>query len=294
MLRQDKHLWLAGFSFIVLLILSIVFFKERIIFIDAAYQAFFLIQEEGFNIQNNRFAEAIPQILPLVAIKFGCPLKCILILFSMSYVLWHFLFFLLSAYVLKDKQMAIGGSLFSVLMVSQTFYWVPSELPMGISFSFFAWAMIRSDQNSEGRRWRYLGYTLLAFSLVFFHPTLLFVVFFSVIFFVLDKKTDAKKWESILLLFIIILILKMVLFEASDYDKNAMGKLNNLKTLFPHYFNIVSNKGFLKNCLTDYYWLIAFLIGIMLFYSKSKEFKKMAFVLCSFIGYLFLINACFL
>lgn len=289
-MRQDKQIGLGGLSSLVLLVFSLVFYKERIIFIDAAYQAFFLIHKGSFSIQNNRFAEALPQTLPLLTIRLGCSLKMVLMAFSASYVLWHFIFFSLSAFALKDKQMALAGALFSVLMVAQTFYWVPSELPLGISFSFFAWAMIRNKSQHGERRWRYLGYFVLAFALVFFHPTLMFVVAFSVCFFLITEPSNYKKWAYFSAMFVGILVFKMLFFKTSDYDKNAFGKLHNFITLFPHYFGLTSNKQFLKNCLTDYYWLPFFLLGIFAFYFKEKEFKKLAFLFVSFFGYMLLIN----
>ncbi len=47
-----KRLYIVGFPvYIVMFALSIVFYKERTIFVDAAFELFYIIKDAGFRIQ---------------------------------------------------------------------------------------------------------------------------------------------------------------------------------------------------------------------------------------------------
>ena len=76
-----KRLYRTGIAaYGVLFILSFLFYKERTVFLDAAYDLFFIIKDNRFEIQNCRFTALFTQVLPLMASRLGAPLDTIAII----------------------------------------------------------------------------------------------------------------------------------------------------------------------------------------------------------------------
>ncbi len=68
MYNTYKRAYNAGLAaYLVMLVLSVVFYKERIIFCDASFYLFQLITKNWFTVQHMRFGMVFTQILPLLA-----------------------------------------------------------------------------------------------------------------------------------------------------------------------------------------------------------------------------------
>ena len=71
-MRENKlYLFAGSLFFFLLMILSIVFYKERILHSDNVFYAFKLYQTHGFDIEERRLADVLTQVFPLLAIKIG-------------------------------------------------------------------------------------------------------------------------------------------------------------------------------------------------------------------------------
>jgi hypothetical protein len=84
---QVKVKWIGLFGLITLLALSLVFYRERISFLDSSYHLFFLLKDGTFAIQNFRFVAIFTQSIPLLLSYLHLPLNAIAIGYSASYVL---------------------------------------------------------------------------------------------------------------------------------------------------------------------------------------------------------------
>ena len=102
----EKQTSLIGnIAFLVLAIMAIVFWRERTIMLDASFQSFDVINKGKLAIQVQRFGAAFVQMFPLLTSKLGLPLKAILISYSLSFIIFHYLMFLICNYILKIKEM---------------------------------------------------------------------------------------------------------------------------------------------------------------------------------------------
>jgi len=210
--KISKHLdWVF---ILIYLILSIVFFKERTLFIDNAYQIFLFIQEGEVILNANRWPAIIVQLLPLLGVKMGASLSSILLLFSVSYALFHFIVFLLIRVLNKDRSNAVLLVCLLTIPVAHSFYWCNSELISGLSI------MVLWLSFYEKKSWIWAG--LLAIILPWFHP-LLFVCFLFCTTYLFVIKKDKK------------IIPHAVLFGGSMLTK---------KFFFPSWFDTNANQAF--------------------------------------------------
>ncbi|NNK89436.1 MAG: hypothetical protein HKO89_02410, partial [Saprospiraceae bacterium] len=88
--------------YLVLLVLSICYFKERIGTLDNAFQTFLLITENNITIMADRWPAVIIRIVPWILTTIGAPLIFIMIGFSISYILFQLTIFLLLAITLRE------------------------------------------------------------------------------------------------------------------------------------------------------------------------------------------------
>jgi len=137
-LRRITKPWAANADLFLLVIyglLSIVFYLERTTFLDNPFTIFKLINDEALFVNANRYPAAVVQIIPLLLIKLGAPLKVIMLGCSISYFLFHAIIFSVLRFYLKDKVLSwlLLGLL--IIPVAHTFYWNNNELFLGLSGS---------------------------------------------------------------------------------------------------------------------------------------------------------------
>ena len=117
-----KILLLGIATYAVLLFLSLLFFKERTVFLDVSFLLFNILKDGHFAIQADRFGSVLTQAFPLVSSKLHLPLKWIMINYSAGVVLYYFTIFLLCIKTFKNWQLGLAMILFNTLMVSYTFW----------------------------------------------------------------------------------------------------------------------------------------------------------------------------
>lgn len=280
-------------TYAVLLIFAAVFFKERTVFLDAAFHLFQIVKNGDFAIQVSRFGAVMTQIFPLLSVKLHLPLKWVMLNYSVGVVLYYFVLFLLCLRVFKSWQLALALLLFNTLMVTYTFYWIQIEFAQGIAFTFLFFAFLLRDKKwADYNAVEIALFFTMIFTLAYFHPLMPIVFTFISLFFLLNKSyaTTRKTILAALLTFFAIIILKRLIAPPGAYDAAAMSGAGNIIKLFPHYFNLESNLNFLQYLLKDYYFLFLLLIAISIFYIRQKRWLHLLLVLSFFFGYLLLVN----
>ena len=292
-MRQTKVIGLITFA--ILFLLALIFYKERTIFIDSSFVLFSVLKDKALAIQNFRFGAAFPQIVALISCYLGFPLKAIMILYSLSFVILSFGLYSFINFWLKNEKLSLVLLLFNVLMVSSTFYWMHSEQIQGTAWLVLYFAL----QFDNPLKTRYpeinsaISYLLL-FLVAFVHPIMIFQFSFFILFLILSNTTYeglTKKIELIVSfgVFIVIYYIKIVFFK-NTYDSGAIDNVKNFIDLFPNYFTLQSNKNFIYYVLTDYYLVILVLIASSLLYFRTRNWKKLLLLNICFFGYLLLVN----
>jgi len=284
--NKNKDLFLGHGTFFILFIFSIIFANERVLFMDSAYQLFEMIRTSEFHQNVNRYSMYLAELLPLFAIHLKLPLNVVVLLYSLSFTLMAYGFWLLTTYVLKNKYVGII-MLFIMIGIRQTFFHTISETFQLMFFGAFlyAWLTSRFAEKKE-IAWKILYYfvALLMMALcVFIHPAALFFLLFIAGVYILNKNYTIKQKIVISLLTTGILILKYFTIEPGSHDTDYnMG----VQDFFGHCLNLhqlVSTKWFL-NHLIDFYWapcLLLILASIR--YVRKKQWMNFSF----FVGYFF-------
>ncbi|TVR80856.1 MAG: hypothetical protein EA409_07300 [Saprospirales bacterium] len=275
-------------GFLVLIFLAAWFYVERASFMDLSFHLFLLIMD-GLAIQNNRFVAVLTQLFPIAGIHLGLSLNSLMLLYSLAFPIVYLIVFFLLYELLKMRLLAIAFFLSQVFMVSDTFFWVQSELPQGLAVMFlFFGLLLKKGSNPIHQKFRNAMAMMLLIVLVFAHPLIVFPVVFLGIYFSFHKGTGSKL-GLYSAAFFGMYVLKS-LFVKTGYDSQAMGGLRNFKHHFPDYFSLDTQIDFVGWLVSDYY-LLAIGFAVLIFhFIKSKNLMLLLFYLAFFLGYLFLIN----
>jgi len=291
---DSKRIILIGSTtYLLLLILAIVFYKERTIILDMAFHSFLIIKSKTFAIQYNRFGAIFTQLFPVTAVKLGLSLKSILIIYSSAFIIYQFICYLIASLYFKNLKIALSMLLFSTLLVTHTFYWIQSEFIQGCMFVILFYGYLIKKRTLENfNPIEFSIYFIMILIIAFFHPLMAVPFLYMGIFFLLSKENyiSSKLIYTSLWSLVMIIIGKNILFPPVGYDATRTNSITYFIQLFPDYFSLKINKAFLKFCLTDYYFLILFLFGAIGFYIKKREIKKLCLLLLFFFGFLLLVN----
>ncbi len=129
-----KVLLIAGhLFFLAMMIVSLVYYQERMLHFDTANYVFNLIYSGDFYFRSGREITVATQLLPLLALKMGASLKTILQLYSLSFILLYYLIFNIIVYGFKNAAAGIFLILASFLTLRYKFYAPVGEVVIGIS-----------------------------------------------------------------------------------------------------------------------------------------------------------------
>lgn len=275
--------------------LAAIFFLERTVFLDIAFHTVYLLKKQTFFVQNQRFVALFTQAFPLAAQSLNLPLKGVLMAYSAGFVAYYGLIFLACTVWLRQWKMGLVVLLLSMLMVTDTFYWIQSELPQGLAFLVLTFAFMMRYRNPEGFKGWQLGLLFaMWFTVAYAHPMLAIAAAFLFFFFWEKYPGKAAVHPKIMtasaFFIFLVLIVKNKILGPGEYDTVAMERASNLKNLFPNYFNLASNRDFLKWCLTDYYLLALGFFAANVFYFWKKKWPKLLLFNAFFLGYLLLVN----
>ncbi len=231
------------------------FYIERTSFLDNPFTIFKLINDESLFVNASRYPAAVLQILPLLAIKFGVPLKLVLFVHSLSYFLFHAVIFCLIRYGLKDKVMSWLLLLTLTLPVAYTFFWNNNELFLGLTTLCLWLALMR-----EGKL---VGSIIVAIILAWIHPLLAVIVLFLMVLSVLTKDINKTTLLYNLLAYSISYFMKSKFFP-NYYDTGKRELLMKNLTQFE-----ISSGSFLDLLGSTSYWPIALccivVLGVLLY-----------------------------
>lgn len=298
-LKKDNHIQIATglASYISLLVLAILLFKERTLWGDIPYHVFHILREDTFAIQNNRFGAILTQWVPLVLARMELSVSSILIAYSSIFILVYGCVYVICSTVFNDKKTALVMFFYSFLITTHTFFWMQSEYPQGISIMLLYTAYLRWSMNKEHIRWYEWPIFIISNTIIaYFHPLIFLPFLFISLFLQLsnEKKIGYRKLWVSTGFFILIFILKNTLFKYdSQYESNISSQLNRFVHFFPNYFDLEYHTYFLKYCISNYYFLLIFLALAIIHYLQYRNYLKLGLMLCFFGGNLLLVNVVF-
>jgi hypothetical protein len=122
--------------FVVPLLGAALFSLERVLFADATFILFRIINSDSLQIQEHRFGSFITQGVPLLAARLQLPLATNVVLYSTSFTLSYLVVVLLLLYQFKEHELAVLMGLYFLLFVGDTWFWMNNEVHQGIAWMF--------------------------------------------------------------------------------------------------------------------------------------------------------------
>lgn len=278
-------------ALVVLLIAAVYFYKERMLFIDAAYICSKILNTHRLAIEEYRYGCFITQMVPLLASKLGCSLRTILIAYSLSFNLFYLVVAML-LYRLRAYQFVILLSLYFTLYVSDTFFWTNNEVHQGTAWLLLSFATIFYLEKKYPANYalNIPVFLILSALAIFSHPLVIISAAFLWLFvwigkehWVFTKKT-AIIYSMVLLL---IVAAKFVLSNIGDgYDAGRMHNVTHCT--LPQIialFNGPVGAYFINNLLTKYWWVLIIFIAGVYALVKQKKYKLLWFTILSALAF---------
>ncbi len=293
-MNRNKGIIISGLlAFGSLFILSIIYYKERIIFLDPVFQLAYMIRDGGFAIQVNRFAAVITKIFPYLAIKLSLPLNIITLIYSMSFAIYNFIIFIVIAKFIKNLKWALFLLLFNILMISHTFYWPAIELNQGIALMILYFSLL-STELKINKNALLIFMIILVPTVIFSHPLIIIpFVFLSFYLYFFEKgQYDLLLFRIGSAIALISFIINKIFFR-NWYDDMNMTRLDNFIKLFPDYFYIKSNGEFFSYVIHDYYISLILLMVVVIWFILKKKYLQLSYVLVFVLSYVLLVNISF-
>ncbi|MBT8228867.1 MAG: hypothetical protein KJO50_01310 [Bacteroidia bacterium] len=241
--------------YLVLLVLSICYFTERIGTLDNAFQTFLLITENNITIMADRWPAVIIRIVPWILTTIGAPLIIIMIGFSISYILFQLTIFLLLAITLREPVLAVLQILVLLLACSDGFYWCNSEQIQGISIVILSFGFLRQSDLKINFK-NIILMVFLFFALLYYHPILVFPIGYLFCYSTIEKLKPDLRMLGFALVFVIAWYIKNQFFS-NWYDIMKSDEFaDNLGLYVFNFWTLESISQFFGETWTKYHFII--------------------------------------
>lgn len=231
-----------------LLGLSWHFYLERVAYSDLAYHVFVNIQTKATFIQHRRVAQIPAQLLPVAGIRLGWPLDILLRIFSISFILYYLLVYVLSAYGLRNVQAALLVPLSMLLLAARTFYWPQDELAQSMAALLLAHALLSREAPLRAS-WRWLASVVLIGLSIFGHPLVIIAFLFLWAYdWLLRMRWRDWGFYAVLAAGLLAYYLRLILIPAGTYEDVSGALQTNFIAYYPHYLGLASFQAFWVLC----------------------------------------------
>lgn len=288
--HQSFYFYLGLAAFGVLCFLSILFWKERMLFLDNAFQSFLLLKDGSIEVMVYRWPAALMRVLPWLALKSGFGLSFALILFSCSYAFFQLAIFVLLFKGLKSPFFALLHLLICTLPILDSFYWCSSEYVQGLSvlLIFFAYGIRKKFQFNlqSGIIIAFIGLCLM-----FYHPLIILPFALMGIYFLFVKQSNWKmQLGRVMILFILIYVLKSFFFKNWYDDGKQAEFFQHFDIYATQLLSIPAHKVWISDLMGRHIlWTVLFLITIIGLVYK-KEYRHLFFLVASTLFYLMIVH----
>lgn len=268
--------WLGYAVWLIMAVMSVVFYKERATFMDGGFQLTELINSEAFGIYHHRLTNPLTQILALAAIKMNLSLKVVLIAYSINFILFFALIYHFITSWCKNDFLGWTQIAFFTLLTTDSFYFLTPEFYQGMSLLLLWFAMIlRFDFRQQ---WLFPALLLLLIPIIFDHLLLsAFFAFLWCFFYLHSPKLRRLEYWLLAVGMVGIFIIHQEFFTSWYDTMKTKNFRNNLEIYFSNLQNIPAHFIFLKKCVTTYYFFPIALLTLSIGYfstffvsSKSK------------------------
>ncbi|MCW3123211.1 MAG: hypothetical protein JWQ38_2703 [Flavipsychrobacter sp.] len=257
----------------IMLIGSLVFYKESMLFSDCSHNIFRIINHDHLEIEASRYGIFISQVFPLTAARLHLPLQIVMMSYAASFYVFYLVVALLLVYKYKNYGLAILLGLYESLLVSDSYYYLNNEgiawLLLVLGMNFFIAACNRPPFIL------YFVFIPTIFFALWTHPLVMMAGAYLWFFLMADKEkwpyTKVQTW----ILTAILLVLSLWKFYEGMKHGYDSTKIESLTTFQPKRILTVYNAPqfhfFIKSCITNYWaFALIFIAGLIALLKEKK------------------------
>lgn len=283
--------WIGHVFFFVLLLMSLVYYQERLLHFDAANYSFQLLYFEDFYIGHDRWISAPTQLLPLLAIKMGASLRTVLLTYSASFILFYYAVFLIVVYLFRQPRVGVFLALTLCLAMRYKFYGPVGEVILSLGSVALVlgwrWRAEVFDGLSSGVD-ALISVGLMVLVILTGHPFAALSVLFVLVFDGLSKGRWGD-WSFWLMLGTAIVLLGKKYLSLQQEGSYEAGQMDNLEagikmlTDFQSYYVWDRVLYFFDTEYAFPFLVFCLSVGILLY---QKRWMLVGFILVSHLGML--------
>ncbi len=272
--------------FLILLAGAVTYVQERMLFCDASYICFHVLNLDRFCISEHRYGSFITQMFPLIAGKLQLPLSGVILLYSISFNLFYLTVAALLIFRYKNTLLALLMAFYYILFVSHTYFWTNNEIHQATAWMFLFFGFMLHFKNRTYSWWLHLPlFILLAGLSIFTHPLILLVFPFLWFFFLSGENRPYNILQSVLLTLLLagIVVVKYLLMQESAYDKQKIPGIT-----LPAILNIFSSPMagiIMKKFISHYYFVPVIFIWGLYSAFRIKKYKEIVLTIGFAFGY---------
>lgn len=280
-------------AWVILFILSVYLYKERI-FADSGFYVSQFINNRFFWIECQRIVLAFSQILPLAAVWAGIPLKYVLLLYSVSHVIFFYSLFLFVYYGMRDRRSGLLIIISQTVGIMHSFFTPMFELYYGVPLLITFYAFWRLDLD---RPFITFILIILEILLLLSHPLAFMLFIFLILFDLPERRQKRKPLYLYLLIFMVFAgVIVYKYFTMCEYEVGKLGWQFNFaenktyqQLLNPAYYRTMGL------FMVKYYWeVLAALVIVTFMLLKQQQWFRLLVVYGFLLVYLFLVNSAYI
>lgn len=270
---------LGHLSFLVLLVASVYYYKERILFADSAFQFFKIVNFEKINVEAYRYGAILPELPVLLAMKLGFSLKLLIVTYSVAFIGLYYIIFLICLKLLKNTSAGLSIILVLIMCVSESFFYPVTETHQSLVFSVLLFAILQYES------FRNSVFQILLASIVIIvsflaHPVAIYPLTFIIGYSAIDKKQLRSIMPYALLILVVgLAVAKVVLTDENSYEGKFFSELLKSPSIILDLPFAYSTKFLVKHIFGLYIWVAILELILILHLIFKKEYLKLTWQL---------------
>lgn len=272
-LKMPSKIALLALTFLCLG--AVYYYQERMIFSDAAWVIYNIINQKQLFIQEHRYGSFITQLVPLMGVGLHLPLKTILILYSLSFNLFPLITGLI-LYQKKQYEWVLILALYFTICTSESYYWTNNEVHQGIVWLCAAMGLLNHIVNEAKHtigNWLLFG--TLAFLAIFAHPILMIISIYTFGMFSLSmhKQLGIRPLLRYGWLIVGLIGIKYYLSQHGWYDQAKLESIHHISSFqsIIQALHSATAQNFIQNCLSQYLlFTLLFMSGLIIMLAQKR------------------------
>lgn len=287
-----KWMWaLVGLAcMLALTALAGIFYRERGTFCDMAYAAVLNIISRKPSWYYVRVGAVGPQFFTLAAVYLGAPLRAVMLVHSMSYLLLYIIVYFIALRYSRARLLYLAIPLHLLLLATDSFFWPISEVQQGlVLLCLYAVVLYEGLWGyPQGRHW-YLHLLALIW-IQFLHPLLLFPIVFLILYFYIGRQALLSLQAlSHLAMATLAFGLRYLVSSHDPYESGKMDVAAAMAARLPHLWQLDTVRAFIGRLASSYLCYLILLVAGIAWLLYHRRHLSAALVLVASAGYWVLI-----